>query len=413
MTRLLAISHALWYGGAQTATLEFLEALRTKMNIRVLVCRNAMNQFVSGVRALGLQVREVDCTIRAGYPVMAIEEALEWVEWADVAWITDVEFSAAPRIKRIRKSLPVVAHLHSYALICPWWGALYGFREVCMEHCSAWRIVRCKQGINAEMAGVGLLGQGRARVYQALDFVKGPVDYVKWRSSIGGVVDSIDGFIAVSNKLWEIHISHMPVLRDKPHVVVYNLITTPLKYIPPRLDEPYGGYVLYASGANFVKGPHVLLEAWRQVEREFPDVRLLMTGTRGTWVEKIARNLGVKGVEFLGRVPEPQYYELMYKSRAVVLPSLWPEPFSLTPLEANRLGVPSVISDRSGVTEVTKEGVTGEVWRCCDDQELASVLLRVLTKKYKRLSITKYIDNVLDIGRTIEILVKFFETISR
>jgi len=95
-------------------------------------------------------------------------------------WITDVEYSVAPRIKRI-KNVPVVAHIHSYALVCPWWGAMYGLREVCAARCSVWRIVGCKQGINRELARVGLLDGVRAGAYWLLDFGKGPLDYFRWK----------------------------------------------------------------------------------------------------------------------------------------------------------------------------------------------------------------------------------------
>ena len=66
---------------------------------------------------------------------MDINSVQGLVEWADVIWIIDEEYLAAPRIKRVKK-VPIIAHLHSYALICPWWGALYGLREPCLKRCS-------------------------------------------------------------------------------------------------------------------------------------------------------------------------------------------------------------------------------------------------------------------------------------
>ncbi|MCY0891535.1 MAG: hypothetical protein OWQ51_11310 [Pyrobaculum arsenaticum] len=198
---------------------------------------------------------------------MAIDEVEALVKEADLVWLTDIEFLAAPKIKRIRRDIPIVAHLHSYALICPWWGALYGFRDVCMERCSAWRITRCKQEINRELAGIGILGRFHADLYYFLDFAKGPADFARWRRLMRGVLDFIDGFIPVSRSLWDIHVAHIPELKGKPHAVIYNPATLPLKYVKPDPNEPYGDYILYASGSNPAKGPHTLLDAWRHLER--------------------------------------------------------------------------------------------------------------------------------------------------
>ena len=405
--KVLAISHGLWYSGAQVSTLEFLEMLSQKVDIRIITCKNGNREFINNLKLVG-PVYEVPCRKDLGYPAMHVEEVKPLVREIDLVWLTDVEFLAAPRIKRIRRDVPVVAHLHSYALICPWWGALYGFRGVCTERCSAWRNTRCKQGINLELAKVGLLSESRASLYWLLDFAKGPVDFAKWRLLMKNVVRSIDGFIAVSNNLWDIHLKHLPELKGKPHVVVYNPALTPFKYVNVNDDEPYGDYVLYASGPNLVKGPHILLDAWKMIEKEVSGVELVMTGCKGTWVEGRVKSLGVGNVRCLGRVPEQQYYELMYRARALVLPSLWPEPFSLVPLEANRLGVPAIISDRNGVREVFTDGVNGRIWPCCRAEALAEVIRDVVTRSWKREAIRRSIDNILDPVTISNKIIEFF-----
>ncbi|MEM4718418.1 MAG: hypothetical protein QXE81_06675, partial [Desulfurococcaceae archaeon] len=142
--RVLAIVSGLGYGGAQVSTLEFFELLRDQVSLRVIVCKDADAEFINQLRFLGIDFKASPCYWRGNLPRMDVGGMEDWIKWADVVWITDIEFSVAPRVKRVRK-VPVVAHLHSYPLLCFWWGLLYGMREVCYRGCSLLRIVRCKQ----------------------------------------------------------------------------------------------------------------------------------------------------------------------------------------------------------------------------------------------------------------------------
>jgi len=99
------------------------------------------------------------------------------------------------------------------------------------------------------LAKIDLLGDIRARLYWLLDFVKGPLNFFRWSELMNGVIESIDGFIAVS-KMWDIHAHHLSGLGSKPFSIVYNPVTAPLRYVKPDPHEPYDDYILYASGPN-------------------------------------------------------------------------------------------------------------------------------------------------------------------
>jgi len=175
--RILALAHGLIFGGggAQIAISEFLKVLKNYTEVKVITCRNANTGFISNLKSMGLSVFQTPCDVIMGYPVLSIENVKKHIEWADVVWITDVEYSVASRIKRIRK-VPIVAHIHSYALVCPSWGAFYRYNETCLESCSAWRLIGCKQGINMELRKIGMLDNFRARTHWLMDFVKGSMD---------------------------------------------------------------------------------------------------------------------------------------------------------------------------------------------------------------------------------------------
>jgi len=378
----VAVAHALWFGGAQVSSLEFLKLLKGLVNIRVIVCEGADGRFVDGLRSIGLQLRSVPCRIVAGYPDMAVDGVSDLIGWADIVWITDVEYLAAARIKRVRR-VPVVAHLHSYALLCPWWGLLYGMMDAC-SGCSPGRIVRCKQLFNEELVMLGILGPLRGHVYKLLDFVKGPLDYVRFRALLRGVVESIDGFIAVSRFVEEVH--RRLLGSDKPVETIYNPVTAPLEFLgsnSANVEETKDDVILYASGSNPVKGPHLALEALKILVEEGHKVRMVMAGCKGSWVEAYAKRIGVsKYVEFAGRIPTEQFYRIMSKARAVVVPSIWPEPFGRVPVEANRLGTPAVVTDRGGLPETIINGETGLVVEPSPDS-LAAGLTRLLGARWR------------------------------
>ena len=408
MLRVLAITHALGFGGAQVSTLEFLKLLKGLVDIRIVVCESADERFVDGLRSLGLQFRGVLCKLIASYPDMAVDSVSVLIEWADVVWITDVEYLIAPRIKRVRR-VPIVAHLRSYALLCPWWGLLYGMRDVC-SGCSLGRIVRCKQLFNEELIKLGILSPFKGHVYKLLDFVKGPADYARFRVLFRNVVESIDGFIAVSRFVEEIHKRLMG--SDKPIETIYNPVTTPLEFLSSNsviVEGPRDDVILYASGSNPVKGPHLALEAFKFLIEEGHKVKMIMTGCKGSWVEAYAKRVGVSEyVEFASKISLEQLYKSMSRARAVIMPSVWPEPFGREPVEANRLGTPAVVTNRGGLPETVVDGETGLVVEP-NPEALARALSRYISggavdaRKIAELSL-----RYLEPEKSVEALLSFF-----
>jgi glycosyltransferase involved in cell wall biosynthesis len=404
----------LFIGGAQISTLEFFNIIENNLKkydvkLKILICKNADSTTLRQ-SSTHIEYYKAPCSISMEYPILDVQEVRKFIEWSDIVWITDIEYLVAPQIKRI-KNIPIVAHLHSYALICPWWGALYGFKEPCLERCSVWRITRCKQGINLELAKIGLLSGARARLYWLLDFVKGPLDFFKWSRVMDSVTESIDGFIAVSKALWEIHAHHLLSLSSKPFSIVYNPVTEPLKHVKPDPHEPYGDYILYASGSNPVKGPHLLLEAWQEVSKEFRDLKLYMIGCRGSWVERLAKRMDLRNVVFFNRLPPDEYYKLMYRARAIVMSSIWPEPFGRIPVEANRLGVSAIVSSAGALPEIITDGITGYIFKAGDVGDLVKKVVKVLEKDFNREEIIKHSYEKVNPQREVGNLFKFFESV--
>ncbi|OYT57528.1 MAG: hypothetical protein B6U76_00735 [Desulfurococcales archaeon ex4484_217_2] len=405
--KVLTLIHGIWIGGAQISILEFLELLRYNAEFKIITCINSRDDLISRLNTQGLEVYQVPCRVVMGYPLMVLSDADKLIEWADIVWITDVEYLAASHIKKM-KSVPIVSHLHNYHLICPQWTALYGLHKVCLNKCSYWRITRCKQAINMNLARIGLINNTRAYTYWLLDLVKGPLDYRKWSKLLDNVVNSIDGFIPVSKALWNVYVSHIPELEEKSFEIIHNMVTEPLRYVKPDPNEPYKNYVLYASGPGFAKGAYIILEAWSNVSKEFNYLKLYMIRCKDTWVERLAKKLRVKNIVFLGRLPPEQHYNTIYESRAVVVPSLFPDPLSRIPIEANRLGVPAITTNRGGFPEVIEDNVTGII-SGANSEELANAIVRAIKRKWSRSSIIERISTQLKPDELANKLLGFFE----
>jgi glycosyltransferase involved in cell wall biosynthesis len=329
------------------------------------------------------------------------------VEWADIVWIATGEFALAPRIKRIKK-LPIVAHLHSYEFLCPFMWLTHSLKEVCNDSCTISKIVKCKFGSETHLIALGARALPHGLISLGPGIVWTSLYYAKWRKIITESFNSIDGFIAVSRTLYELHTQYFYNFREKPLEVIYNLAIEPLKYVKPSSHEPYGDYVLYASGSNPVKGPHLLLEAWREVSREFRDLKLYMVGCKNTWVERKARQMNLRNIVFMERLPpEDRYYYLMYKAKAVVMPSLAPEAFGRIPVEANRLGVPAVVTNRGALPEIVEDGITGIITEV-DSDSLANAIARAISREWDRNTIMRRSFEHINPNGIIDELIKFF-----
>jgi glycosyltransferase involved in cell wall biosynthesis len=408
MMKILALSHFLWFGGAQISNIEFFDLLKNLAELKIIICDSTDIRYV--IDSKKIEIYKIPCKTIRKYPIMNIEEISKLVEWADIVWITDVEYIVSPRIKRL-KNVPLIAHLHSYALICPWWGALYRSKETCLKRCSIWRITRCKQGINQELARIGLLNHAEADIYWLLDLVKAPLDFLEWKRYVNyDLYKSIDGFMPVSQALLNVYVKHFPEFKCKPSMVIYNPVIEPLKYVNPRINEPYKDYILYASGSDALKGPHLLLKAWQEVSKEFRDLELFMIGCKNTWIEEKAHKMNLKNIIFAERLPSREYYHLMYKAKAVVMPSIWPEPFGRIPVEANRLGVPAIVSNRGALPEIIEDGVTGVVSEASSDS-LAEAIVEVISRSWDRGKIIENTWKRINPHNIILKMLDFFEMI--
>lgn len=128
-----------------------------------------------------------------------------------------------------------------------------------------------------------------------------------------------------------------------PVAVIPNGVDLP----PPRPRASTSGprRLLFLARIHPIKGIDLLLRAWRQVARRFPEWELEVIGTeRREHVDrigKLARELGVERVSFSGPAFGEAKTEAFRRSDLYVLPSR-AESFGITVAEALAHGVPAI-----------------------------------------------------------------------
>lgn len=74
----------------------------------------------------------------------------------------------------------------------------------------------------------------------------------------------------------------------------------------------------------------------------------------------------------------PKFYQ---EGDICVIPSLWPEPFGITAIEAMACGIPVIASMTGGLQEIIEDGVTGFLFEPGDSKELARKLKILILDK--------------------------------
>lgn len=122
--------------------------------------------------------------------------------------------------------------------------------------------------------------------------------------------------------------------------------------------------VTFLGRITFQKGPEYFIEAAAKVLKKCDNVRFVMAGS-GDMMNRSIRQVARLGISdrfhFTGFLRGAEVQKMFALSDVYVMPSV-SEPFGISPLEAMRSGVPSVISRQSGAAEVLKYAFKVDFW---------------------------------------------------
>jgi len=154
--------------------------------------------------------------------------------------------------------------------------------------------------------------------------------------------------------------------------------------------------IFHPARMGLAKGCDVSIKALRIIKKKFPDVVLVLAGTKNIidWVHTQQKDIAymVSLVKFLNlkdnvlidafRLEDmPKLYAA---SLVCIYPSSSPEPFGLTMLEAMASAKPMVVTDAGGMPEIIRDGINGFIIPVKDFEFLASRVIELLANKELR-----------------------------
>lgn len=122
--------------------------------------------------------------------------------------------------------------------------------------------------------------------------------------------------------------------------------------------------VTFLGRITFQKGPEYFIDAAAKVLKRTRNVRFVMAGS-GDMMTRAIRQVARLGISdrfhFTGFLRGQEVQKMFALSDVYIMPSV-SEPFGISPLEAMRTNVPSIISKQSGAAEVLKYALKVDFW---------------------------------------------------
>ena len=122
--------------------------------------------------------------------------------------------------------------------------------------------------------------------------------------------------------------------------------------------------VTFLGRVTYQKGPEYFIEAAAKVLKRCDNVRFVMAGS-GDMLNRCIRHVARLGIadrfHFTGFLRGDDVRKMFALSDVYVMPSI-SEPFGISPLEAMRSNVPSIISFESGAAEILKYAFKVDFW---------------------------------------------------
>jgi glycosyltransferase involved in cell wall biosynthesis len=220
------------------------------------------------------------------------------------------------------EGLVVVQTLHNYRLLCP--NALF-FREG--------RV--CEDCLGKVLPLPGIMHGCYRGSRSASAMVAATVSF---HSLLGTWSKAVDAFIVYSQFAMNKFIQGgLPAERLA--------FKTNFLHPAPAPGEGKGGYAVFVGRLSVEKGLGVMLEAWRHLDRKIP-LKILGDGPMAGLVTAAAQEM--PEIEWLGRKPLEEVYEIVGNAAFLVFPSEWYETFGRVAIEAFAKGTP-VDHERNGL----------------------------------------------------------------
>ncbi|MBP5486745.1 MAG: glycosyltransferase [Bacteroidales bacterium] len=238
---------------------------------------------------------------------------------------------------------------------------------IAMEHKDEFDLIHAHDWLTylAGIAAKELTGKPLVVHVHATSFDRGTEDMIDSRvfdiEKRG--MEAADRVIAVSDLTRNIVINKYGISPDKV-VTVHNAVDFSGR---ENLNVERGlkdKVVTFLGRITFQKGPEYFIEAAAKVLKRTEHVHFVMVGS-GDMMNRSIRHAARLGISdrfhFTGFLRGTDVQKMFALSDVYIMPSV-SEPFGISPLEAMRSNVPSIISNQSGAAEVLKYAFKVDFW---------------------------------------------------
>ena len=337
----------------------------------------------------------------------------QWIErlQPDVVHFQHLLYLSVGCLEQVsRRNLALLFTLHDFWLECPRLGQLvHADGSLChtVDHARcgtclpsfAWGQSHAQRRVGRAIAwlhatsgiDLGPLARGAARRLRGRargGFREPPVDEALHYARLAGertwelrrrVLTSVDRFLAPSRYL-------------RGRLLDWGVAPERVHYLPTGIDP--GAFqprerarsdrlrVAFVGSLVPLKGAHVLLEAWEQLDpadRALGELELRGPDEHApAYVRGLRERAGRVGAVMGGALEREAVAELLARTDLLVVPSVWFENRPLIVLEALSSGVPLLVSDLGGLAELVEPGRHGWRFEAADAGALAERLRAVL-----------------------------------
>ena len=137
---------------------------------------------------------------------------------------------------------------------------------------------------------------------------------------------------------------------------------------------------VYCGRLSREKGVDLLIRAFARALYAVPDAQLRIVGDgpeRATLEDLVETLDAGDSVAFAGRVPRQGVEAELTEAWALVVPSVWAEPFGLIALEAAVHGVPVIASATGGLAEIVEDKVSGLLFPNGNERALSECIVAI------------------------------------
>ncbi|MFA5359349.1 MAG: glycosyltransferase [Patescibacteria group bacterium] len=292
-------------------------------------------------------------------------EKLIKAERPDIAHLHNISHQLSSSIIDVLKKyhVPVVQTLHDYKLICPNYKLFSGGRAC----------YKCRGGKYYNCA----LNKCVKNSFSKSLLASLEAYFCYWR----GIYKKIDLFIAPSKFMKDICVSFG--VADNKIKVLNNFQNKIISSSSAISNEPY---LLYYGRLSEEKGIEVLAKAMALINKNIK-LKIIGEGPDFNKIRNLIKKLNLTDrIEMLGAKYGQELNNYVANSKAVIVPSIWPENFPYVVLEAMSAGKPVIASAIGGLKEMITDGENGFLFKAGDVKSLALAIDKLYNADQEKLS---------------------------